>query len=48
MNDKGFDCLVVACMLVLLITMLLAGYWHYCEEMAKISAGVKAQEGGAK
>lgn len=35
-------------MLVLLITMLLAGYWHHREEMAKISAGVKAQEGGAK
>ena len=48
MNDKGFYCLVVACMLVFLIAMLLSGYWHHCEEMAKISTGVKAQEGGAK
>lgn len=35
-------------MLVLFITMLLAGYWHHCEEMAKISAGAQAQEDGAK
>lgn len=42
MNDKDFKCLVVAYMLMLLITMLLAGYWHHCEEMAKLREAVKA------
>ena len=48
MKVDSTNYLIAAVFIAGFFTLALICYWHHCEEMAKISTGVKAQEGGAK